>query len=274
MSLNKRKALSANLILKILISSGSLGSSAILAKTTKVQNLKEYQGFLTHCELVNKNPSSDDSLSHTVRHLFKLSEKKSCADAEKFLKSRSFIVLRFAKLENLTPFSEFKNVTDLSLGGNEISDLSPLAHMPQLQKLDLGGYMGGNLISDLRPLRKLARLEELILNRNLITDVSPLKNLTNLRVLNLSRNKISHISSLSSLSNLVELHLWSNNISDIKALKHLHNLEELNLNNNRLTDISPLKDLTTIKRLWLRYNKINDISPISKIRSQTELLEF
>ena len=100
MSLNKIKALSVNLILKILISSGSLGSSAILAKPSKVQNLKEYQGFLTHCELVKKNPSSDDSLSHTVRHLFKLSEKKSCADAEKFLKSRSFIVLRFAKLEN------------------------------------------------------------------------------------------------------------------------------------------------------------------------------
>jgi CBS domain-containing protein len=75
----------------------------------------------------------------------------------------------------------------LSLPGNEITDLSPLAGLTNLEKL----VLRFNPISDVTPLKGLTNLEMLDLSYNKISDLSPLKGLTNLKELDLEGNPIS-----------------------------------------------------------------------------------
>ena len=97
-----------------------------------------------------------------------------------------------------TPYStshrwqDLNNLTELSLGGNSIFDISPL--------------------------KGLNNLTELFLANNSISDISPLAGLNNLTRLSLDYNPISDISALSGLINLIWLSLLGNSISDLSPL--------------------------------------------------------
>ena len=140
----------------------------------------------------------------------------------------------FGGLEVLAKIKEVKEsgATELDLDDNQISDLSLLAGLTQLERLELSD----NQISDLSPLAGLTQLERLELSDNRISDLSPLKGLTNLKWLNLHGNQIS----------------------DLSPLAGLTNLEVPWLSKNKITDLSPLKGLTNLKWLWLRDNQITD----------------
>ncbi|MCC7552862.1 leucine-rich repeat domain-containing protein, partial [Candidatus Micrarchaeota archaeon] len=73
--------------------------------------------------------------------------------------------------------------------------------------------LGNNQISDISALSTLTNLQQLYLNNNQISDISALSTLTNLNYLDLNNNQISNISTLSTLSNLNWLYLRDNQIS-------------------------------------------------------------
>ena len=105
-------------------------------------------------------------------------------------------------------------MSDLGLSSNAISDITPIAGMKNLTKLDLGG--------------------------NQIIDISVLAGLTNLTRLELGGNTISDISPVARLTNLTELFLWYNSISDISPVAGLTNLTDLEFPFNSISDLSPL----------------------------------
>ena len=150
------------------------------------------------------------------------------------------------------------NLTELRLGGNAISDVSPLAGLTNLELLSL---IATNT-SDLSPLSGLTNLTSLALSHNKIADVSPLSGLTNLTELRFWENQIEDISPLSGLTNLTQLGLGLNNVSDISALSGLTNLTGLDLRGNNITDISALAGLTNLTDLTLSRNKISDLAPL------------
>ena len=76
---------------------------------------------------------------------------------------------------------------EFGLRDSNITDISPLAGLTKLRRLDLPD----NQISDLSPLKRLTKLEELHFYRNEITDISPLKGLTKLRYLSVDGYPIS-----------------------------------------------------------------------------------
>ena len=118
-------------------------------------------------------------------------------------------------IEDLSPISAIKTLTDLSLAGDIISDISALAPLTNLTVLDL------------------------IINE--IEDISPLANLTKLTKLNLSKNQIVNVAALSSLKELKSLDLSYNQIVDIKPLLDNTGLGEgdtIYLSNNPLSDAS------------------------------------
>jgi Leucine-rich repeat (LRR) protein len=78
--------------------------------------------------------------------------------------------------------------------------------------------LGDNQISDITTISDLANLTELHLWINQISDITSLSNLTNLTQLGLSWNQISDISPLQSLTSLTALWLNGNQISDIEPL--------------------------------------------------------
>ena len=171
-------------------------------------------------------------------------------------------------ITDLTGLEHATNLTELHLGvrrdvgrivnSNSISDISPLAGLTQLTKLDLGS----NNISDISPLTGLNQLTTLNLVLNSISDISPLAGLTQLTTLDLEINSISDISPLEGLTNLTHLGLSYNSISDISPLEGLTNLTHLGLSGNSISDISPLEGLTNLRFLPLSGNSIADISPL------------
>jgi len=115
-----------------------------------------------------------------------------------------------------------RNVTELGLVGNRISDLTPLSELTNLRSLNLIG----NQITDITPLSSLTNLGgdygALDLSDNKITDIKPLSNLTKLQWLSLDNNQITDLTPLYSLTNLNFITLHGNPItpqqeSDLKA---------------------------------------------------------
>jgi len=122
--------------------------------------------------------------------------------------------------------------TYLDLQNNNISDITPLAGLTNLERLDLRV----NNISELTPLAGLTNLTSLLLWGNNISDITPLAGLANLTELDLKVNNISDLTPLAGLTDLDYLYLSANNISDITPLAGLTNLTELELDNNNITE--------------------------------------
>ena len=107
---------------------------------------------------------------------------------------------------SLSPLSSLTSLRRLRLAGNRISDVSSLAGLINLKRLDLPQ----NQIVDLSPLSSLTGLTELYLHANRISDVSSLAGLINLEWLDLRVNQIADISSLDGLAARTYIS-WLNN---------------------------------------------------------------
>jgi len=164
----------------------------------------------------------------------------------------------------------FKNLLDLNLSANQISDISPLKELKSLTYIDLES----NQISDISPLKELKSLTQLWFGKNRISDISALKDLKSLTTIYLRFNQISDISALKDLKSLTQLWLSDNQISDICALKDLISLTKLSLGGNQISDISALKNLKSLTVLYLSFNQISDISLLENLKKLTELTLF
>ena len=94
--------------------------------------------------------------------------------------------------------------------------------MTELQTLSIEG----NLITDLRPLASLINLEVLSLENTQVSDISPLAALTNLQTLDISNNLIEDLRPLAGLTELRTLWIQGNPITDFTPLAGL-NLTDL-----------------------------------------------
>jgi hypothetical protein len=141
-------------------------------------------------------------------------------------------------------FNKAGSIIRVDLGNQGITDISPLAKLPELNSLELWG----NSISDITPLKKMHKLQWLGLNDNLITDISPLKDLplqgvslANLPIKDLTplNDKITHLS-------LVNCSL----ITDMTPVSKMKKLEHLLLPPHfRRLHINFIKELSKLKTL-------------------------
>ena len=115
------------------------------------------------------------------------------------------------------------------ISGRQITDLTGLEYTMNTLRILIIRH---NQISDISPLAGLVNLENLSLFSNQISNVSPLAKLKNLRILDLKNNQISNVSPLAGLVNLEYLWLVGNPISDTSPLREL-----LRQNPNLKTDI-------------------------------------
>lgn len=139
----------------------------------------------------------------------------------------------FRDSKNILVISNLTQLTYLSLGENQIQDISALANSTHLTNLNLGF--------------------------NHIQDVSVLANLTKLTVLDLGVNEIGDISILANLAQLTELDLGFNEIGDISVLANLTQLTILRLGRNQIRDqdISILANLTQLTELDLQNTPVS-----------------
>ena len=171
------------------------------------------------------------------------------------------------QVQDITPLAKLPKLARLNLRGNPINDITPLAGMINLRAL----HLGETQIIDITPLAGLTNLGDLFMFDNQINDISPLAGLRNLQLLDLSSNQISDITPLERLTNLMYLYLHANSIIDITPLTGLTNLESLILYENKIKDITPLTDLTNLMNLHLGVNEIDNITPLTRLTELTIL---
>jgi Leucine-rich repeat (LRR) protein len=153
----------------------------------------------------------DADLKHTLEVMFAKSAAQIPEDANYYYENQDKVVLQGSSIKSLEPLRYLTNVKILVLDQNDISDISPLFDLPNLQHLNLIG----NEISSVEGIEKLQLLQELYLGLNSLKDATPLSTLTNLRMLGLRGNpRVSDISSLTKLTNLVEVNLLGTSVSD------------------------------------------------------------
>ena len=206
-----------------------------------------------------------------------------------------------AQLEDIEGLRDLRNVTtlnSLNLGVNKIKNIEPLVVFKNLTELDLRS----NLITDISPLKELTKLKTLNLTNNNIKDITPLE--ANKELIHLSlkgnlqiegdRSKYSEegIKALDEIGKILErngtiyldskqlglfnnyknINLSSQNLTDLEILNGFNQLENLNLSFNKLTleDIKSqeiLSNMRNLKYLYLENNLLTDISAINNLRN-------
>ena len=120
------------------------------------------------------------------------------------------------------PLDLMRQVPTLVFGARDITNIEGLQHATNLWYLNLSG----NPISDISPLAALVKLERLdLLSCHNIVDVSPLSELYSLRHLELGKNKIRDVTPLANLHNLERLYINRNRIIDHSPLDNLQLLD-------------------------------------------------
>jgi Leucine-rich repeat (LRR) protein/GTPase SAR1 family protein len=155
----------------------------------------------------------------------------------------------------------------LVINDNQISNLSPIAHLTNLQIL----HCYSNQIADLTPIEHLTNLQILNCSYNQIADLSPIANLSNLQQLYCSSNQTSDLSPIASLTNLQQLHCYRNQIADLAPIEHLTNLQQLYCSSNQIADLVPIEHLTNLQILNCTYNQIADLTPIEHLTNLQQL---
>ncbi len=173
------------------------------------------------------------------------------------------------QVSDLSPIAGLINLERLYLSGNPISDFSPLKGLTNLKGL----VLNHTLVSDLSFVRSLTNLDALIVQDTLVTDLSPVAGLINLEwiAFNDGEGKISDISPFAGLINLTKINTWGNPISDLSPLAGLTKLETIDVCGSNISDLTPLAGLTDLEELYLVGNEISDISPLTGLTGLTRM---
>lgn len=221
---------------------------------------------------IANDPNATDEQRRTVAALidylrpsWEENDNKIESDAAK-LESREWLNLQGSDLEDLSPIANLHNLKGLVLTGR-ISDLSVIASIPNLERLELGN----NYIRDLTPLRNLSKLRILRLSNNRIRDLSPLFKLRTLETLNVEDNQIEDISGIHAMANLVEMSLSRNKIHMISGVSEMPSMRILELNENEMSDASGIEVFSNLCSLSLTKNNLDNLEPISKLHKLTFL---
>ncbi|MCG3199073.1 MAG: hypothetical protein GHCLOJNM_03582 [bacterium] len=115
---------------------------------------------------------------------------------------------------DLTPLGALENLTNLNLGGFEITGAGALSGLSNLIELEVSNCA----LADLSFVSGMEHLIALDVHGNTITNLAPLAALIELRYLDLSVNNISNITPLTQLVNIQFLALGCNAITNIAPL--------------------------------------------------------
>lgn len=214
---------------------------------------------------------------------------------EQYAPGTTALILNSKGLDSsaLKEIAALYSLTNLSLSGNRIDDVSALTSLGGLTTLNLSS----NAVSDLAPLSSLTGLRTLYLDANPITDFSPLYKLTALTTLSIkdidiTENQLKQLSealpacaihsetakedildiSLGGAtfkSDVEELDLSGLGISDLSALSGCKHLKRLDLTGNKIFDLSPLMDIPGLEWLNIKDNRVSDLRPLMGIYSLT-----
>ncbi len=157
-------------------------------------------------------------------------------------------------------------IKHLNLRGKELTDLSSLTGLSELEGLSLGN----NKIKDLSVLKHLEKLKELRLGGNRLNDINTLPELDQLDALFLENNTISDLRPILRLKNLTNLSVGGYDQIDFDTIWKLTNLKVLSISGSGLTNQQlavVANELPNLKHLFICYNpKISNLLPLATFK--------
>lgn len=184
------------------------------------------------------------------------------------------------------------NLLKLTIHGNKLDSLSPIASLSRLETLEITGcrfpsddlsYLTGLIalsrltlsdcgLSTIDALSGAHALTYLDLSRNGgIRKLDALSDMTTLQELNLQHNAVTGLAALSSLDKLHTLDLSFNAITNLSPIASCVQLTKLNVDNNRLTNLNGIEKLTLLVDLSADYNNIKEINAVTGCREIVNL---
>lgn len=129
--------------------------------------------------------------------------------------------------------SDVERITELYAKNTNISDISGLENLNNLQYLDLSG----SKISNISALKDLKKLGGIYLDNTQVSDISALSKLPALLVLSLNNTQVTNISALKNFANsLSTINLKNDKISDVSVLKNFKNLQSVDLDGTEVSN--------------------------------------
>jgi len=158
---------------------------------------------------------------------------------------------------------------DLLLSDDALSDISPLADLPNLFRLRLSCSSTSPV--DLRPVSTLTNLRALEIAGAPLTDLSPLNDLHHLEGLSLNENELEDFSSLKQLDKLAALHIYNNQPKDLSSMGPFPNLLELKIYQGKLKSFNALPAAPSLMQLEVTANRIRDFNGSDKYPKLREI---
>ncbi len=180
--------------------------------------------------------------------------------------------LGFDKNRTIT-YNDLKNVHRIALiGYEEVPRNAELAYRDgaYLDDVDMK-EKGGGSISDISLLAHMPNLYELILCQQMIMDITPLKGLPITRLV-LADNKIKDLSPIGELPELTELYIGNNPAADMEPVGKCTKLRLLNMDRMAIKNLNFLSKLS-LDNLSVSYVKLEDWD-WTPITTQTTLRRY
>lgn len=197
------------------------------------------------------------------------------------------LVLDYQQITDLSPLENLP-LKYLSLTGNQVSNLSPLSSMTELQVLDLGEnpVRSIDVLADLTKLQevtleatgitsvdvfKTSRIQSLNVRSTWVTDFSPLESCPSLSRLIVGELPDGAVETLSGLTNLVELRLYSTSEVDLSYFAEFQKLEDLDLYGSTISHPEALVQLSSLRFLNLGETGVSDLSFLPDMPTMTDV---
>ncbi len=160
---------------------------------------------------------------------------------------------------------------EVNLSKLPIDDLNPLiGALKQVKGLWSLDFTGTN-VTDLSPLIELPELQNLALMHTPVQNLSAIAGLQSLQSLDIDRTEIRDLTQLKDLFELQYLYTSSTNVSSIQALQSCQKLAGLFISDSNVSDLSPIMDLENLEQLAVRSTQVADLRPVLSLpKSRTD----
>jgi len=156
----------------------------------------------------------------------------------------------YGNIRNLEDLNAMSNLQSLDIYFQPLANISPLAMNTKLKEIGLGNCN----ISDLSPLTELPNLQSLSVCALLADDYcsvfAKIDTLNSLQILDpMGQTGMTDLSGFDTMYGIRELHLSTDNFTSLAGIENFPELEKLDIRNTAITDFSPLNDVNTLPRL-------------------------
>ncbi|MDF9538600.1 NEAT domain-containing protein [Bacillus cereus] len=182
-----------------------------------ISNLRQLKSLsITYGELEDIGPLA--KLEH-IEFLTLRNNKISDLSPLSQMKKIKMLDLNSNYIKDIKPLFTVKSLRTLTVANNQISNdnLAGIEQLKNVKNLSLSN----NGLTNIEHITSMKKLVELDLAKNELENIEPLSRLSTVQSLNLEENYISDITPLSHLTDLYDLKLGSNEIRDVRSVQEL-----------------------------------------------------